>query len=201
MLSARNASLSTSTWSRMHWQQQCASTFKLIMRYLMCCLSFIGWWLDVFLQGWMKCEYVECGLRTRRLSLVFAKGSPVCYQCRKGFLIPEVSSLCQKLFWRANFDFSDNNYLWLFLRAVHGHHALWSAVFLPLLLGWQSVLRWNQQPTVLNSVLTISFVISDREKSPLKSTVEYFINHSSYSLVDLKKLFVGLFVWNVCCVE
>ena len=43
-------------------------------------------------QGWLKCEDLACGHRTRRVPLQLYRGRPVCPQCSKAALIQEVRS-------------------------------------------------------------------------------------------------------------
>ncbi|ELU17443.1 hypothetical protein CAPTEDRAFT_228337 [Capitella teleta] len=102
--------------------------------------------IQKYYEGWLHCEDVQCGLRTRNLSLIFAKGIPVCHQCQRGFLITEYTDTMlydQLCFYRY--------------------------------------------------VLEDKTDSSDSKLSALKSTVDFFLNNSAYSHVNLSKLFQGLF--------
>ena len=67
--------------------------------------------LLLYYQGWLKCEDLACGHRTRRVPLQLYRGRPVCPQCSKAALIQEVrSNTLIKFYWGTGF--------WLYIFAA-----------------------------------------------------------------------------------
>jgi len=75
--------------------------------------------INQYYQGWLKCEDLACGHRTRRVPLQLYRGRPICPQCSKAALIQEYTESMlydQLCFFKYIFDISKRpktgKYLW-----------------------------------------------------------------------------------------
>ncbi|XP_019480791.1 PREDICTED: DNA polymerase alpha catalytic subunit [Hipposideros armiger] len=115
-----------------------------------------------YYEGWLICEEPTCRNRTRRLPLQFSRNGPLCQVCMKATLRPEYSDkslYTQLCFYRYIFDVD---------------------------CALEKLITDHEKDKLKKTFLTPK--VSDDYRN-LKNTVEHFLSQSSYTEVNLSKLF------------
>ncbi|XP_019380056.1 PREDICTED: DNA polymerase alpha catalytic subunit isoform X1 [Gavialis gangeticus] len=119
-------------------------------------------YLKKYYNGWLICEDPACQNRTRRLPLSFSRNGPLCQACRKAVLRPEYSDKAlynQLCFYRYIFDVE---------------YAMDKVIT-------EEEKVWAEKNLALKKIKEVY--------KKLKNTVDTFLSMSSYSEVNLGKLF------------
>jgi len=119
--------------------------------------------INRYYQGWLKCDDSVCEARTNKLPLIMQRGRPVCASCDHGFLIPEYTD--SMLYTQLCF-----------------YDYIFDLVKVNTYLS-------DTEKGVLRKTLTPAISEVYRE---LKNFTSSWLAQSSYSNVDLGRLFYGL---------